>query len=88
LLVQRRNTVGHHHESLKWGRGVNLDIAATRHDEIGTERIILADERWMRGSGGDEGGWRLMLLLEEGEERGWNYMVERVMQGIGGREWK
>jgi len=53
------------------------------------ERIIGADERRMRESGGDEGGWRLKLLLEEGEERRWNYMVGRVMQGLrGGREWK
>jgi len=64
---------------LKWRRDDNLDIAATRHGEMEAKRIIGADERRMRESGGDEGGWRLKLLLEEGEERRWNYMVGRVV---------
>jgi hypothetical protein len=75
---------------LDWRRHDNRDIAATCHDEIEVERMILADERMMRRSGGDEGGQKLILLLleEEEGERGWNCIARRVMQALGGREWK
>ena len=56
-----------------------MDIATTRYSEMEAKRIIGANERRIRELGGDEGGWRLKLLLEEGEERRWNYIVGRVI---------